>query len=128
MLLRSILFWLPMPFIAILNAGLREKIMGRFLGDLGSHQLSTLTLMVWMSLYAWLIYSLLKIDSPSEAWITGITWLCLTLLFEFLAGHFLFKNSWARLLTDYNLIKGRVWGIFLIYLTVLPHLIYSVKR
>jgi hypothetical protein len=117
-----------MPFIAILNALIREKVFTRFTGEPVSHQISTLTLMVWMTLYTWLIFSHLLINTARQAWIAGLTWLILTLLFEFFAGHYVFKNPWKRILNDYNLSKGRVWGIFVIYITCLPYLILLIKN
>jgi len=128
MILRFFLLWLPMPFIAILNAGIREKVFTIFFNEQRSHQLSTLTGMILMSIYAWFIFTLLKIQSTRDTWIVGITWLILTLLFEFFIGHYVFKNSWKRLFFDYNLLKGRVWIIFLLYLTALPYLVYVIKN
>jgi hypothetical protein len=72
MILRFLLFWVPMPLIAILNAGIREKIFTKIFKDLICHQLSTLTLMI--------------------------------------------------------LLKGRVWGIFILFILILPYLIYSIKN
>jgi hypothetical protein len=40
MMLRFLLFWLPMPVIAIFNAGIREKDIAKFLPELTCHQLS----------------------------------------------------------------------------------------
>jgi len=127
-MLRFILFWLPMPFIAIFNAGIREKIFTRYFRERTCHQLSTLTLMILMTAYTWLIFPLLKIERPANAWLNGFIWLLLTLLFEFLAGHFIFKNSWEKLLQDYNLLKGRVWGLFIFFMLILPYLIYEIRN
>jgi hypothetical protein len=117
-----------MPFIAIFNAILREKVMSRYLNELGSHQLSTFTLMILMSLYSWFIFSMLKINQAFDVWTVGITWLILTLLFEFMAGHYVFKNPWEKLFHDYNIMKGRLWGVFIVFITILPYLVYSIKN
>jgi hypothetical protein len=128
MVLRIILFWLPMPVIAIFNAAIREKLLSLFLDELRSHQISTLLLIMWISLYGWIIFPYLKIQLPGDAWTTGFIWLVLTILFEFIAGRYAFKNPWTRLLADYNLARGRVWIIFLLYLAILPYLLYSVQN
>lgn len=44
-----------------------------------------------------------------QALLIGTVWIILTIAFEFLAGQYLFSNSWTRLLADYNLLRGRVW-------------------
>ena len=33
--------------------------------------------------------------------------------FEFLAGHYVFGNSWERLIADYNVFRGRIWILVL---------------
>ena len=51
----------------------------------------------------------------------------LTLAFEFLAGHFLFRNTWERLLADYNLAQGRVWILVLVTTLVTPVLVHAAR-
>ncbi len=72
MILRFLLFWVPMPLIDILNARIREKIFTKIFNDFICHQLSTLTLTI--------------------------------------------------------LIQGRVWSIFILFIVILPYLIYSIKN
>ena len=51
----------------------------------------------------------------------------LTLAVEFLAGHFLFRNTWERLLADYNLAQGRVWILVLVTTLVTPVLVHAAR-
>lgn len=44
----------------------------------------------------------------------GTVWVALTVAFEFLAGHYVFGNSWERLLADYNMVRGRLWILVLL--------------
>ena len=39
----------------------------------------------------------------------GILWLVLTLAFELIAGHYLFRRSWPSLWAEYDLSRGRIW-------------------
>ncbi len=52
--------------------------------------------------------------SARQALSIGAIWLILTILFEFLFGHFVMSNSWSKLFADYNLLQGRVWVLILI--------------
>ena len=47
--------------------------------------------------------------------------------FELLAGHYLFGNSWGRLLEDYNLLRGRIWVLVLVTTAVAPVLATAVS-
>ena len=49
-----------------------------------------------------------------EALLVGIVWVALTVAFEFLAGHYVFGNSWERLIADYNVFRGRIWILVLL--------------
>jgi hypothetical protein len=31
--------------------------------------------------------------------------------FEFLVGHYVMGHPWSRLLHDYNILAGRLWGV-----------------
>jgi hypothetical protein len=51
----------------------------------------------------------------------------MTIAFEFGFGHFVAGHSWASLLADYNLFNGRVWCLFLIWMTIMPFVIFRLS-
>jgi hypothetical protein len=51
----------------------------------------------------------------------GLFWLLFTVLFEFGAGHYLFRNPWEQLLADYNIFKGRIWVLVLLATLFAPY-------
>jgi hypothetical protein len=57
----------------------------------------------------------------------GASWLALTLAFEFLFGHFVAGMTWAALLEDYNLLRGRLW-VFVLLATFLSPWFWGVMR
>jgi len=52
---------------------------------------------------------------------------CLTLAFEFLAGHYLFHNPWSRLLEDYDVARGRIWILVLFTTLLAPRVCASLR-
>lgn len=52
----------------------------------------------------------------------GALWVAMTVAFELLAGHYLFGNTWERLLADYNVLRGRIWVLVLITTFLAPRL------
>lgn len=114
------LFWLGMPILAILNAGLREKVYKNISGELFAHQLSTAILIVFIGIYTWLISLGWKLESTGQALIVGVIWLALTISFEFGFGRLVMKHSWQRLLHDYHILKGRVWILILLWTFLAP--------
>jgi hypothetical protein len=39
-------------------------------------------------------------------------------------GHFVVGHPWARLFADYDLLSGRVWSVFLLWILFMPWLFY----
>ena len=52
----------------------------------------------------------------------------MTVAFEFGFGHFVAGHSWQRLLGDYNLLEGRVWLLFLLWILVVVPLLHGMSR
>ncbi len=119
--------WIPMTFIGILNGMLRQYGYSRFVGDLTAHQISTLTGIIFIGLYIWWLTGVWKIESFSQALAVGLMWLGLTVVFEFVFGHYVVGHPWEKLFYDYNLLKGRVWLLVLIWITVAPFVFYKVR-
>lgn len=124
MILRYMLAWLPMMAIGILNGTIREATYGKVLSELRAHQVSTLTGVLLLGLYIWIITYFWSPESLQQALLIGVLWLGLTVTFEFIFGHYVAGHSWSQLLRDYNILAGRVWLLVLIWITVAPLLFY----
>lgn len=120
--------WIPGIPIAIANGILRELLFRRFLPELAAHQLSAASFVVFFGLYVWLIMKWLRLPSGRQALRLGLTWLLLTVAFEFLFGHFVMGQSWQALFNDYNLLAGRVWVLVLLWIAAAPIFLYRMRR
>ena len=116
-----------MIVIAFANATFRQLVFIKHTNELRAHQYSTLTLIVLCAIYAWLIFTHLKIQSLGQAFICGGLWVFLTVIFEFTLG-LLSGKSISYLLKDYDLMNGRMWSFFLLWLFILPGLNYLVRK
>jgi hypothetical protein len=119
--------WVGLVILAILNGALREKVYGRFLGELAAHQLSTLIGLGLFTAYFWVLTGVCRMASPGQALVIGALWLFLTILFEFGFGHYVMGHPWRRLRRDYNLLKGRLWLLVLIWTAVAPYVFYRIR-
>jgi hypothetical protein len=128
MILRYILAWIPMIFIAIVNASIRELVYAKYLSELRAHQVSTATGILLFGLYIWVITNFWHIRSTTQALTIGLIWLGLTVAFEFIFGHYVVGHAWSKLLADYNLLAGRVWIFVLIWTAIAPFVFYSLRN
>ncbi len=125
---KYIVAWFPMVFIAIANGALRQFAYREYLGELTAHQLSTVSGVAILGIYIWILIQRWKLSSTSEAIRIGLLWLVMTVLFEFVFGHFVMGHTWAKLLHDYNLFEGRLWIVVLIWVTIAPYVFYRFQK
>jgi hypothetical protein len=119
-LIRYVAAWVPMLLIAIANGALRQLTFGKVMPELRAHQLSTAIGSVLVGLFIWTVVRLWPPASARQAFSIGLVWLALTVAFEFIFGHFVMHRPWNQLFHDYDPIEGRVWTLFLIWLTLAP--------
>lgn len=121
--LKYFIAWFPMLVLAVANGALRDLVYKKNVGELAAHQISTFTLLLLFGIYIYIITRKFPPHSQSQAIAIGIFWMCLTLLFEFGFGWYR-GNSWHKLFTDYNILKGRIWVLIPIALATGPYILY----
>ena len=109
MLIRSVFVWSVILVLAFANGALRELLIVPRVGDMAGRAISSVLLAAAILLVSWFTISWIRPPSSADAWIIGLSWLALTLAFEFLAGHYLFGDPWTQLLAEYNVWQGRLW-------------------
>jgi len=119
--------WLGMMVIGILNGTIREYSYGQYMHELSAHQLSTLIALVLFGVYIWFLTGVCRIESAGQALIIGLIWLVMTVVFEFVFGHYIMGHTWSRLFQDYNLVKGRVWSLVLFWTAVAPYIFHQIR-
>jgi hypothetical protein len=127
MIVRYAFVWLLLAVVAIGNGVLREATYGKRLEGLSAHQVSTLLGVLLTGSIVWVVTRFWPIATATQAWAIGVLWVILTVLFEFAFGHYVAGHSWESLLSDYNLLKGRLWLLFLLWLLVMPYLFYRLN-
>jgi len=119
--------WFLFMLLAIINAGIRNGVYKPIIGDLRAHQLSTFIFITLILIVTYLIFRFTHISlTTNEAVLIGFVWVIMTICFEFLAGHYVFGNSWEKLFADYNLLQGRVWMFVPISLLFIPYFINRI--
>jgi len=127
-LIRYVVAWVPMLIIAIANGALRQLTFGRVMSELHAHQLSTVIGSVWIGLFIYVVVRIWPPSSARQAVVIGVIWLLLTVIFEFAFGRWVMHRTWGQLLSDYNLAAGRVWIVFLAWLTTAPYMFFKLRN
>ena len=125
---RYVLAWFPMLVIAVVNGALRQATFARVMPELRAHQLSTLIGSVLMGIFIWFVVRTWPPISSREALLIGLVWLVLTVAFEFFMGLALAHRPLSDVLHDYDLRAGRVWVLFLVWLTFAPWFFFRLRN
>lgn len=117
---RYALAWLAGPLIGIANGATRELTYGRVTGGLRAHQISSAAgVALFGAYFAWLARRW-PIPNARTAFSIGAMWVALTVAFEFGFGRRAGGKSWSALLRDYDIRRGRVWGLVVVWIGIAP--------
>ncbi len=113
--------------IAVANGALRQATIAKVMPELRAHQLSTLIGSVLIGLFIWLVVRTWPPASSRQALLVGIVWLLLTVAFEFFMGLVLLHRPLWQVLREYDVFAGRVWALFLVWLTLAPWVFFRLR-
>jgi hypothetical protein len=120
--------WVVMLLVSIANGGVRDLTYGKRVSELTAHHIATATGIVLLGTVIWLFDALVSPGSGLEAIAAGLFWVALTVVFEFVFFHYVGGHPWSQLLADYNVLKGRVWVVLLIWIGVAPYLFFRLRN
>ncbi len=112
--------WLALCVLAVAGGAVRMKFLEPRLGELRAHQAETLAFIPVMFGLTCLWLRLAGLEESPWLAEVGRYWLLLTVAFEFGFGLLVMRHPLRRLLADYNLLRGRLWAVFLAALTLSP--------
>ena len=124
---RALLTWLILLAVMMVNGSIRVLLLQPRLGEDPARQAACGTgILLVLGLTALLLPWLGEVDGRGLL-AAGFCWLVFTVAFEFLFGHYVAGASWASLLVEYDLGRGRLWPLVLLTVLVAPWLVSRVR-
>ena len=77
--------------------------------------------------YLWILDRHWPIPTIGSALTIGAAWVVLSVLFEFGFGHYVDGDSWSELLQNYNLAKGNIWVLVLLWIGFGPLVVRALR-
>lgn len=115
--------WLGAAALGVTNGVVRQALYQERVGAKPAHYLSTAGLTLLLGGYIRLLARRWPIRRPRQAMLIGGAWSVMTILFEFGFGRGVARESWAKLLEQYNVRRGYVWVVIPIWMTVGPRIL-----
>jgi len=122
----AFIFWFVMVVIAIANGFFGDLVVARFIGDYKAHLYKTFFIITVIFIGARVyVIKTAGLVAAGAAWYApalsaGLLWLCSSIIFEFIFGHYVFRFPWQKLFADYRIWEGRLWSLVLASEVAMP--------
>jgi hypothetical protein len=126
-LLRGFAVWCVIIVAESLHGTVREFWLKPHLGDFRARQIAFFTGMALILTIALFCVRWLRAESRQRLLQIGLLWVVLTLAFEFTLGRLVLGYSSERMFEDYNLLKGGLMGLGMLWLFFAPLLAARVR-
>ena len=127
MIKKSILIWLSIIPLAILNGGFREAFLISWIGESFAEPLSGMILCLLIFIVSFVFIPRIGKGEPITYWKVGILWIALTIPFETILG-LTMGDSFSELLKAYDVTTGNLWSVVVVFMGVTPWLVAKIKR
>ena len=112
--LKSLGIWFILAVSAIVVATFRIGVLLPPFGEQTAHQVGTLLYLIVQFIIVYFFIKKLRLKETKTLLGIGIFWVVITIIFEFVFGHFVMGHPWQKLFADYNLFSGRLWVLVLL--------------
>ena len=127
MIKKSLLIWLAIIPLAILNGGLRQNVLNPLLGERIGEPLSCVLLCIIIFVLCWFFIPRIGRGTAKTYWIIGLWWVILTILFETGFG-LLTGDSLAELIRAYDITTGNLWSFVVLFTGIAPWITAKARK
>ncbi|MBU6230869.1 MAG: hypothetical protein KGQ93_14455 [Cyanobacteria bacterium REEB459] len=126
---RATIAWLGFFILAFVNGTIRVVAIAPLVGETWARPLSVATGISLFTIYAYLLWKWLSIETVGLSLAVGAYWLVLTIAAEtFLINRWMSGMSWQQILQTYNLVEGQLWPLVLLWVGLLPLVLLKVRN
>ena len=127
MIKKSLLIWLAIIPLAILNGGFRETVINPLIGERHGLIVSSISLCLLIFILCWFCIPRIGTGTAKMYLIIGLWWMLLTVLFETGFG-LLTGDSFAELLKAYDITTGNLWLLVVLFVGIAPWLAAKTRK
>ncbi len=122
-ILRAIAVWIVIILVETVHGILREALLKPLVGDFRARQIAVFTGMCLIFVIVLFFAKWLAVSNIRDQMLVGFLWVVLTVCFEIGLGLAVFGLSYERLLEDYDISRGGLMGIGLLFLFLVPWIV-----
>lgn len=126
--LKATIIWFIIAIFAIINGIFRESVLTPYFGEAVALPVSGITLAIIIFTIIYLFFKLFSKNNYRTYLYIGIQFVGMTLIFEFVFGHYVIGKSWTELLQVFNIFEGNLFIITLLVSLFSPLLVAKIKK
>jgi hypothetical protein len=127
MIKKSILIWLSIIPLAILNGGFREVCLTPQIGESCARPISGIILLLLIFFVSFIFIPRIGKGVSKTYWKIGVLWVALTVLFETILG-LATGTTFTEMLKAYDITTGNLWLLVVLFTGIIPWLVAKIKR
>jgi hypothetical protein len=127
MIKKSILIWLSIIPLAILNGAFRETFLTPWLGESYAQPISGIILLLLLFIISFIFIPRIGKGEQKTYWKIGVLWVVLTIVFETTFGLSI-GMTFAELLKAYDITTGNLWLIIVVFTGIVPWLVAKKRK
>ncbi|MBK5722864.1 hypothetical protein JGH11_18495 [Dysgonomonas sp. Marseille-P4677] len=127
MIKKSLLIWLAIIPLSILNGALREMVLVPLLGINYALPLSGILLCLLIFILCYVFIPKIGKGTTRSYWKIGLLWIILTILFEFGFG-LIMGNTFAELIKAYDITTGNLWLLIVLFTGMVSWLTAKLRK
>jgi hypothetical protein len=125
--LRALGLWFLLMMAETLHGLWRAKVLALWIRDAAARNVSVFSGSLVILLITFACIGWIPARSTGTLLLVGLTWVGLTVVYEFVLGRLAFHQSWADIASDFDLLHGRLLPIGLLILLFSPLLAACVR-
>jgi hypothetical protein len=115
-----ILIWPALFAVAFINGAIRELTYGKYLCEYQKHAAGTAAGTVLIGISIYIVNTVWPFHGREQAFYVGLIWTAMTVIAETVMVLFFMKKDFKSLLRSYDITKGELWPLFLVFLILFP--------
>lgn len=121
------LVWMAIATLAIGNGVFRESVLVPNIGQGAALPISGISLSFIVFVVTYLVFPFFGKRNLLTYFLIGAQWVFMTLLFEFLFGHYVSGKSWSSIFQVFNILKGDLFVLVLLTSLISPVIVAKIK-
>jgi hypothetical protein len=127
MLLKAAIVWTGIALAETVHGILRVRLLNPRIGDRLARRVSVLSGSMIIAAIGWFAVPWIGVASVPQSLAVGGLWVTLMLGFDLGLGRLYFGLPWSRLMADFDVRKGGMLGLGMLFLFLTPWLVTQLR-